>query len=213
VKGVVDPASAAARIRSANKVHVVGGPGVGKSSFAAALARACNLELHRLDETAFEGPDFRPRPEEVTLAEARAIAEEERWIAEGIFIGWVDPLFESADVIVWLDHVTWSAAARRIASRWFRQAIREPVVRRGTERFFRFRDYARNLRHLVRVVVTSREYWSNSATPRRYTLTRAQLYAALAQHQHKVIHVTRPDEAETLLRLIEPAHEIRYGSG
>jgi adenylate kinase family enzyme len=209
VKGVVDPASAAARIRSADKVHVVGGPGVGKSSFAAALARACNLELHRLDETAFGGPDFRPRPDEVTLAAARAIAEETRWVAEGIFVGWVDPLFESADVIVWLDHVTWSAAARRIASRWFRQAIREPVVRRGTERFFRFRDYGRNLRHLVRVVVTSHEYWSNSGQPRRYTVTRAQLRSALAPHEHKVIHVTRLDEAETMLRLIEPARDPR----
>jgi adenylate kinase family enzyme len=181
---------------------VIGGPGAGKSSFAAAVADCRSLRLHHLDELAFAGPDFDPRPDDVIRAEVQALAEEGRWVAEGIFVGWVEPLFERADVIVWLDHVTWLQAARRIAARWFSGAVRESSLRRGTERFFRFHDYARNLRHLVRVLATSREYWTNAGAPRRYQVTRAQVDTALAPHADKLVHVTRPDEAETVLHLI-----------
>lgn len=199
----IDPQAVASRLLAADRVHVVGGPGVGKSAFASRIAAACGLELHHLDETAFEGPEFIVRPQEVTSHAARTFAAEPRWVTEGIFVGWVDPLFDRADVIVWLDHLSWSQAARRIARRWFRQALREPANRRGTERFFRFRDYTRNTRHLIRVLVTSREYWSNRAKPRRYTVTRAQVRAALEPYGEKVLRIATVDEAETVLRLID----------
>lgn len=197
-------ATASERILTADRIHVVGGPGAGKSVFAAHVADACGLEVHHLDETAFTGPEFTLRPYDVIHAEAQALAERPRWIAEGIFIGWVEPLFERADVIVWLDQVSWGQAARRIATRWVSQAVREPATRRGTERFLRFGDYARHTRHLVRVLITSREYWGNDG-PHRYPVTRAQLREALAPHDHKVIHLTGPDETEAMLRLIGPA--------
>ncbi len=182
---------------------MVGGPGVGKTLFASTIADACGLDLHHLDETAFVGPEFTLRPYDLIRAEAQAMAEEPRWIVEGIFVGWVEPLFERADVIIWLDHLSWGQAARRIAGRWFTQALREPATRRGTERFFRFRDYSRHTRHLVRVLVTSREYWNREGAPRRYHVSRGQLRAALEPYGHKVVHLTRPDEAEAMLRLIE----------
>lgn len=198
----IDPQEVATRLLAADRVHIVGGPGVGKSGFAGRIASARGLELHHLDETAFEGPDFIVRPEEVTSHAARTFAAEPRWVTEGIFVGWVGPLLERADVIVWLDHLTWREAAGRIARRWFGQALREPGNRRGTDRFFRFRDYTRNTRHLIRVLVTSREYWSR-AEPRRYTVTRAQVRAALEPYGDKVLHIATVDEAETLLRLID----------
>ncbi len=199
----VESQAVAARVLAADRVHVVGGPGVGKSLFAERIAAATGLELHHLDETAFEGPEFVLRPAEVTTHAARAFAAEPRWVAEGIFIDWVEPLFDRADVIVWLDQLSWSQAARRIASRWFRQALREPASRRGSERFFRFGAYARDTRHLVRVLVTSREYWSDRPAPRRYTVTRAQVRTALEPYADKVVRIGTVDEAETLLRLID----------
>ena len=183
---------------------MVGGPGAGKSFFAKRIAAASGVELHHLDELAFEGADYTPRPDEVTSVEARAIAEQPRWVTEGIFVGWVEPLFERADVIVWLDDGGWGRSARRIASRWARQALREAMSRHGAERFLRFGDYARNARHLVRVLVTSREYWSGNGTPQRYTVTRNQVQAALERHTAKVVHLTRADEAETVLHLVDP---------
>lgn len=201
----VHPTAAADRIRSANRVHVIGGPGAGKSFFASRVAAASRIEVHHLDELAFEGPEFAPRPHDVTGREARAIAERGRWVTEGIFVGWVEPLFERADVIVWLDHAGWGRSARRIASRWLRQALREPAARRGAERFFRFDDYARNARHLVRMLVTSREYWNGNGTPQHYTVTRNQVSVALERHSGKVVHLTRADEAERVLHLVGDA--------
>jgi adenylate kinase family enzyme len=198
-------AAIADRIRSAGRIHVIGGPGAGKSFFAGRIAAASGVELHHLDELAFEGPDFTPRPDAVTGGEAGAIAEQPRWVTEGIFVGWAEPLFERADVIVWLDDGGWARSARRIASRWVRQALREAKSRQGTERFLRFGDYARNAKQLVQVLVTSREYWNGNGTPQRYTVTRNQVQAALERHADKVVHLTRVDEAETVLRLVDPA--------
>jgi adenylate kinase family enzyme len=208
----IHTAAVADRIRSADRIHVIGGPGAGKSFFARRLAAASGVELHHLDELAFEGPDFAPRPDEITGREARAIAAQPRWVTEGIFVGWAEPLFERADVIVWLDDGGWGRSARRIASRWLRQALYEAKTRHGAERFLRFGDYARNVRHLVRVLVTSREYWSGNGTPQRYTVTRNQVHAALERHADKVVHLTRTDEAEKVLHLVDPASSD-YGSG
>jgi adenylate kinase family enzyme len=201
-------AAVADRIRTADRIHVVGGPGAGKSFFANRIAAASGVELHHLDELAFEGPDFMPRPDDVTGGEARAIAEQPRWVTEGIFVGWAEPLFERADVIVWLDDGGWGRSARRIAGRWVRQALREAMSRRGTERFLRFGDYARNVKQLVRVLVTSREYWSGNGTPQRYTVTRNQVQAALEPHAGKVVHLTRADEAERVLHLVDPTPDV-----
>lgn len=201
----VHTAAVADRIRAASRIHVVGGPGAGKSFFARRIAAVSGVELYHLDDLAFEGSDFTPRPDDVTAGEARAIAEQPRWVTEGIFIGWAEPLFERADVIVWLDDGGWGRSARRIASRWLRQALREAMSRRGAERFLRFGDYARNVKHLVRVLVTSREYWSGTGTPERYSVTRVEIRAALQRHPEKVVHLTRPGEADSVVRLLDPA--------
>lgn len=191
----------AERIRGADRIHVVGGPGVGKSTLARSLA-AADRRLCHLDEVAFEGPDFEPRPEEDVRREVLEFAGEQRWVVDGIFVGWVEPLFDRADVIVWLDHLGWSTAVLRILARSLRQAAGEPAKRHGRERFFRFGDYARNARQLLRVIVASREYWQGGEAPRRYNVTRAQLDAALQRHAAKVVRLRTASEAEAVLRLV-----------
>jgi len=192
----------AERIRAADRIHIVGGPGVGKSTFADAVAAAAGLEAQHLDTVAFEGPEFEARPAADVRREAAAVAEQQRWVTEGIFVGWVEPLFARSDVIVWLDHLGWGAAARRIATRWVRQALRESTQRRGRERFLRFDDYARNTRQLIQVLVTSREYWQGKGDPRRYSVTHDQQRQALRPYADKVIRLTTADETEAVLRLV-----------
>ena len=192
----------AERIRGADRIHVVGGPGVGKSSLARVLAAGGGRRLCHLDELAFEGPNFEPRPEDELRRQALAIAREPHWVVEGIFVGWVEPLFAGADVIVWLDHLSWREAVARILGRTLRGAVEEPAKRQGRERFFRFGDYARHTRQLLRVIVTSREYWSGGEAPRRYNVTRAQVAAALQPYAAKVVRVETADEADAVLRLV-----------
>jgi hypothetical protein len=157
-----------------------------------------NLPVYPLDLVAYEGPDFTPRPVEASASDAREISETPEWISEGIFVDWADPLLQRADVIVWLDYLSWHRAAYRIVVRTLRGAVREARLRRGSGRFLRFSDYGRNLKQLIRVLIQSREYWHEQSVPTRYAVTRAQAQDAIAPHWSKVIHITNPHLARAL---------------
>lgn len=204
-KRMDDLAPAAARLRAAERIHIIGGPGSGKSTLAQRLGNVLGLPVHTLDTLAYEGPEFRARPLDVTARGAREIAQRPQWITEGIFLGWTEPLLRRADVIVWLDHATWRRSAGRIVIRSLRYAFVEMKARRGGERFLRFTDYARNLRQVFVVLVTSREYWHKREHTRRYPVTRDQVETALDAHAPKVLRVTRQGEAELLGRLVDEA--------
>jgi adenylate kinase family enzyme len=200
----VDLKSAVARIRSAHRVHIVGAPGSGKSTFAQHVSASSGLPVHSLDLIAYEGPDFKERSLAYRSAKAREIAATPRWITEGIFIGWTEPLLEEAELIIWLDYVSWRNAAARIAIRTFRGALQEMKVRRGSERFLRIGDYRRNLRQLISVLTTSREYWGGGTGADRYPATREELDQTLRPYAAKVIHITEKRDAKTLLELLCP---------
>jgi adenylate kinase family enzyme len=197
-----DMTSEAARIRSADRVHIIGGPGTGKSTLALRLGQALGLPVYSLDPVAYEGLEFHHRPLADRAARAEEISSLPQWFTEGIFVGWTDPLLERADVIIWLDHLGWSNAAARIVARTIKGAVREATVRRGTERFFRIKDYARNARQLFAVLSESREYWLPHARARRYPVTRHELDQALSVHARKLVHVTRKTEAGLLTALV-----------
>jgi adenylate kinase family enzyme len=186
------------RLRSSHRIHIAGAPGAGKSTLARRLGRTLNRPVYPLDQIAFEGPDFIPRPVEVTASEAREISETAEWISEGIFVDWADPLLQRADLIVWLDYLNWRRAAYRIVVRTFRGALREARLRRGSDRFLRLADYKRNLKQLIRVLIDSREYWHEQPVPLRYAVTRAQAQDAIAPHWSKVVHITSPQAARAL---------------
>jgi adenylate kinase family enzyme len=199
----------AARLRSADRIHIIGGPGSGKSTLARRLGGALGLPVYALDTLAYEGPEFAPRPPSSSERNAIEIAELPQWISEGIFLGWTDPLLRQADVIIWLDHATWRSAAGRIVSRSLRYAFGEMKTRRGAERFLRFTDYARNIRQVVFVLIRSREYWHPPQHRHRYPVTRQQVEKVLDAHAVKVVHITRKDEEAALRRLASNLHVKR----
>ena len=196
--------AAVGRIRSAHRVHIVGGPGSGKSTVARHVSASSGLPVYSLDLIAYEGPEFKERSLAFRSAKAREIAAMPRWITEGIFIGWTQPLLEEAELIIWLDYVSWRNAAARIAIRTFRGALQEMKVRRGAERFLRVGDYRRNFRQLISVLTTSREYWGRGTGADRYPATREQLDRTLHRFAAKVIHVTEKRDAKTLVELLCP---------
>lgn len=143
----------------ADRVYVCGGPGSGKTTFARALAARIDVPVESLDEIARAGGGRGPE----TSAEERAqsvqrILATPRWIAEGVQLGWTQPLIDAADAVVWLDHVAWHASSGRIVRRFLAQAMAEARSRHGRERFLRFGDYARRLRELIVSVPETRTY-------------------------------------------------------
>jgi adenylate kinase family enzyme len=201
-KDAADLESSVAKIRSAQRVHIVGGPGSGKSTFAQHVSASSGLPVYSLDLIAYEGPDYKERSLAFRSAKAREIASTPRWITEGIFIGWTQPLLEEADLIIWLDYVSWRNAAARIAIRTFSGALQEMKVRRGSDRFLRIGDYRRNLEQLFTVLTTSREYWGPATGAARYPATREELEGTLHQYAGKVVHITQKRDAKTVIELL-----------
>jgi hypothetical protein len=120
-------------------------------------------------------------------------------VTEGIFVGWTEPLFEEADVIIWLDHVAWGESAARTLLRTARGALREVRKRRGSERFARVGDYRRNLKMLAYVLRASREYWFPAVGASRYPATRDRTAKQLAPYGDKVLHISEPRGVEQVL--------------
>ncbi len=160
----------------AGRILIIGGPGSGKTTLAARLSERMGIGVHHLDEVARLGGGRGPE----TSAEERraaidAILALPEWIAEGVHLGWTEPLLTAAGSIVWLDHVAWHRSSGRILRRFVGGALAEARQRRGRERFLRLRDYGRRLRELVVSLPETRSY------------PHAELEAALEAYSEKVI--------------------------
>jgi hypothetical protein len=124
-----------------NRIHIIGGPGSGKTTLARQLGKYLGIEAQELDHIAFTGPDFLERPFPARLADIHQIANGPAWISEGIFVQWTDELLARANMIVWLDNVGWEKGIWRITHRFFHLAAHEATQRPGLQRFTRFQDY------------------------------------------------------------------------
>ncbi|EEF60617.1 hypothetical protein [Pedosphaera parvula] len=93
-----------------SRIHIIGGPGSGKSYVAAKLAErfgvlACNLDDLFWDSTASHyGVRADASERDRKLA---AIVSRDGWIVEGVYYQWLAPSFDAADVIVALTPSIW----------------------------------------------------------------------------------------------------------
>ena len=190
---------------SAERILVVGGPGSGKTTFATRLASATGIPVHHLDEVARVGGGTGPeRSDHERAADVARIVAAPRWIAEGIHLGWTDPLFDAAGTIVWLDHVAWGRSSRRMVRRFVSQALAEARRRRGRERFLRFRDYGRRLRDVARSIPEARRYHraEGAAGTSEDLPSRAATEAALRTYTGKVVQCRSVAEVDAALALL-----------
>ncbi len=93
------------------KIHILGGPGSGKTTLAKSLSSRFHIPHYDLDKMNLE-------PES-----AVALAEESAWITEGIYLVVTEPLLYSADYIVLLI-TPWPIAAWRIIRRHILNSLR-----------------------------------------------------------------------------------------
>ncbi|MFF4189004.1 hypothetical protein ACFYZ9_38020 [Streptomyces sp. NPDC001691] len=106
-----------------DRIWIVGGPGCGKSTLAAHLAKARGLTCVSLD-THFWGPAWTPVPEADFVAGVGAELRGERWVVDGQFPAAVDAYAGTSDCLIWVDpplHVAWPRLLRRTLRRWIRR--------------------------------------------------------------------------------------------
>jgi hypothetical protein len=161
------------------RIHIIGGPGSGKTTLARRIASAQSIPAFDLDTIEYEHGAGAKRPLADKLSAVRAVAERDAWITEGIFLWWTDDFLHKADVIVWLD-IPWRVAAWRIARRHMMATLS------GTNRH-------RGLRGLWRFLLAARRYHLEPAvTPHAQdddaAVTRAATAEALLPHASRIVH-------------------------
>src|SRR5689334_13204497 len=161
-----------------SRIHIIGGPGSGKTTLAQELAVYLEIEAYELDKIAFTGPEFEERPLPDRMADVHAIASRPAWVTEGLFVQWTDELMTQASIIVWLDNMNWERSIWWITKRFVKLAIREAKKRQGLEKFTRFTDYARHMKQLIQSLFASRAYYSGYPTKSTHRIESRPITAA-----------------------------------
>jgi adenylate kinase family enzyme len=117
------------------RVHITGGPGSGKTTVANKVAALLGVAAFDLDLVAWDGDS--ERPPSLRDQDLRAIMEHSGWVTEGIYLGWTEPLFREADLILWLDP-SWPVAAWRVLLRHVKADLRGNNAHPGYRRLWRF---------------------------------------------------------------------------
>ena len=173
------------------RVHVIGGPGTGKTTAGSAIADSLGVPLVELDRAMAYRPPPGSAPAPLASWErvswddrviaAAALAEEPAWVSEGIYAGWTEPLVARADVVIWLDLPGWRAAAGVVQ----RQRDR---VRLGDPDRYRWGDTLR----LARRAAIGYRFGRTASSADLMAFDRANSAATtaafLAPHADRVIH-------------------------
>jgi adenylate kinase family enzyme len=161
------------------RIHIIGGPGSGKTTLAQRFSTHLNLPFYELDVIGWEGGFGLERPPEARLHDTKQIAMQPSWVTEGSFLGWTEELFRSADYIIWLD-LPWRIAAWRIVLRHARASLAGNNRHRGLLKLWRF-------------LLGTRVYYYSMAG-NNHTRENAAKY--LATCTNKLIRCRRPSEVE-----------------
>jgi adenylate kinase family enzyme len=114
------------------RIHIIGGPGSGRSCVAAELSRRLGVSAYDLDDVFWDRSASRYGVRaDVDERDLRVVAilAEEGWVIEGVCYGWLVPSFDAADMIIELSPFIWVRHWRVIR----RFALRK-LRRNGSER-------------------------------------------------------------------------------
>jgi hypothetical protein len=171
------------------KIHIIGGPGCGKTTLARLLSDQLGCPSHDLDLVGW--CDHRKVPLPERLQEIETILSQPSWVAEGIFLWWTEALFENADWILWLD-LPFRVAAWRIFKRHILADWRGDNPHSGVLNLITFLDGV------------GRGYYRRPAVAPDspdddLAITRAATAAVLAGFGNKVVHCRNQKDVDSFL--------------
>jgi hypothetical protein len=203
-----------------HRIYILGGEGSGKTTLATLIKDALGIPLFPLDYVAWRGADggtvalfdprFQPperlvaRPLEERLSIIAGIAAREAWVAEGKHLWWTAELLPRAETIIWLDHVPFRTAARRVLERAARSGGRSFRQARGHRKVSRLRDYAVHSWELQQQLRTLHHFYRgpavDEADPNDYrrSITRASTLRFLEPYRQKLVHIKTQADLERL---------------
>lgn len=128
---------------TAMKVHIIGPAGSGKTTLSRWIVHHHGGKAHDLDWVVFT-TDRERSALEVSKDLASIIAQT-AWVTEGAYrASWLEPVLESADLIIWLDF-NWRICAWRIFKRHVSAELARTNKHPGWRRMVRFMNYTRRI--------------------------------------------------------------------
>ena len=167
------------------KIHIMGGPGSGKTTLGKEIASRFGLTFYELD--AINWSEMIGVSDEIENTDAAYIhhtftmASQPGWVIEGIYLITTDPFLIHADYVVLLE-VPWHTAVYRVVRRHFLRSLH------GTNPY-------PGIRGLCRFVRDVRDYYQNRCNPAIAELISKYL------EEHRTS--TTPLDAEQLLKRLE----------
>jgi adenylate kinase family enzyme len=186
----------------ANRIHIIGSPGSGKTTLAKELSTHLAIPWYDLDVIAYEGGFGRKIPLDARIQQLQQIIAQRGWITEGAYLWWTEILLDAAELIIWLDMPPyingWRIVQRHVQTSWA-GTNRHP----GTKKLLRFLFHTMK-KQISRTMITPKAPDDDGATT---PVATAQILSGYAS---KVIHCKRPAEVarfkENFLRkgLVKP---------
>lgn len=111
--------TATERLKTAERVLVIGCSGSGKSTLARQLADRLSLPYVSMDREIFWLPGWQSRPRAEALARLEGIVAQERWIMDGTSPGTLPLRLPRTGLVLWLRPPRWMSVYG-VVSRWLR---------------------------------------------------------------------------------------------